>query len=74
AFGESATMPAIEQAVAADALAQTIDRPEARPAAQTADQMWLHPVTLGGMMLGISRPSMAWSWSGRPDRVEEMTP
>lgn len=74
AFGESATMPAIEQAVAADGLAQTVDRPEARPKDQTADQMWLHPVTLGGMMLGISRPSMAWSWSGRPDRVEEMIP
>ncbi len=74
AFGESAVMPTIEQAVAADDLAQTIDRPTARPVDQTADQMWLHPATLGGMMLGISRPTMAWSWSGRPDRVEEMTP
>lgn len=74
AFGESAAMPVIEQAVAAEDLAQTIDRPDARPKDQTPDQMWLHPVTLGGMMLGISRPSMAWSWSGRPDRVKEMTP
>ncbi len=50
----------------------TIDRPEGRPETQMADQMWLHPPALGGMMLGLSRPSRAWHWSGRPDRVIEL--
>ncbi len=70
AFGESARMAEIERMVDADGLGQTIDRPADRDAGLTPDQMWLHPPTLGGMMLGISRPSMAWTWSGRPDRVE----
>lgn len=48
----------------------TIDRPADRPSHLPADQIWLHPKALGGMMLGLSRPSMAWSWSGRPERVE----
>lgn len=71
AFGESASMAAIEQAVAEDQKGQTIDRPADRDASLSADQMWLHPPTLGGMMLGISRPTMAWTWSGKPERVKE---
>lgn len=71
AFGESAAMAATEQAVAADNKGQTIDRPAARDASLSADQMWLHPPTLGGTMLGISRPTMAWTWSGKPERVKE---
>ena len=31
--------------------------------------LFIHPAALGGMMLGISRTSLVWSWSGRPDRV-----
>ncbi len=50
----------------------TIDRPEGRPESEMADQMWLHPPALGGMMLGLSRPSRAWHWSGRPDRVIQL--
>ncbi len=37
------------------------------------DSMFLHPDALGGMMLGISRQTQAWSWSGRPDWVKEAT-
>lgn len=33
------------------------------------DTIFLHPRALGGLMLGISRVSVAWSWSGQPDRV-----
>jgi catechol 2,3-dioxygenase-like lactoylglutathione lyase family enzyme len=47
----------------------TIDRPEGRRADQAPDQVWIHPPTLGGVMLGVSRPSMAWMWSGHPERV-----
>ncbi|MEN8722105.1 MAG: hypothetical protein ABF335_04380 [Alphaproteobacteria bacterium] len=71
-FGESARMAEIEQLVSADNQGHTIDRPADRDPSLTPDQMWLHPPTLNGMMLGISRPSMAWTWSGRPDRVEAL--
>ena len=69
AFAESARMAHIErEAKRADA-GITVDRPEGRPTSRTADQLWLHPQSLGGMMLGVSRPSMAWRWSGHPERV-----
>lgn len=29
----------------------------------------LHPETLGGMALGLTRSTYAWSWSGRPEKV-----
>ena len=35
-----------------------------------ADTLFLHASTLGGIMLGISRPTQAWQWSGHPERVE----
>lgn len=34
------------------------------------DNLFLHPKALGGMMLGVSRDSVAWRWSGRPERVD----
>ena len=37
---------------------------------QTVDGLFLHPKALGGVMLGISRLTYAWTWSGSPDRVE----
>jgi len=67
AFAESARMSAIESAAGGKAI--TIDRPAGRRAELTSDQLWLHPPALGGMMLGVSRPTKAWQWSGRPDRV-----
>ncbi len=33
------------------------------------DNLYIHPKALGGSMIGVSRTSFAWSWSGRPDRV-----
>lgn len=70
AFAESAQMIKIENAAKAENAGITVDRPAARPPTRTADQLWLHPSALGGMMLGVSRPSMAWRWSGHPERVE----
>lgn len=69
-FAETRHLAEIEQRVAAAGLGQTVDRPDGRPADLPADQVWLHPATLGGVMLGLSRPTMAWSWSGSPERVE----
>ena len=34
------------------------------------DNLFLHPRALGGVMLGVSRTTFAWTWSGAPDRVE----
>lgn len=33
--------------------------------------VFLHPPALGGMMLGLSRRTQAWSWSGHPERVQD---
>lgn len=72
AFAESAAMTRIEAAARASGAGITVDRPAARDASRSADQLWLHPPALGGMMLGVSRPSMAWKWSGHPERVEAL--
>tara|TARA_R110000868_G_scaffold91048_3_gene252575 strand:- start:3 stop:869 length:867 start_codon:yes stop_codon:yes gene_type:complete len=70
AFAETPDLRAIEDRAMALGAGFTVDRPADRDAAKIADQIWLHPRALGGMMLGLSRPSMAWFWSGQPDRVE----
>ena len=41
-----------------------------RSEGEGADTLFLHPKALGGMMLGLSRPGYAWSWSGHPERVD----
>lgn len=69
-FAETSDINLIQERAAASGAGHTIDRPEARAAHLPSDQLWLHPKALGGMMLGLSRPSMAWSWSGHPERVE----
>jgi len=33
------------------------------------DGLFIHPKALGGTMLGVSRTTFAWSWSGSPDRI-----
>jgi hypothetical protein len=32
------------------------------------DGLFIHPRALGGVMLGVSRTSHAWTWSGYPER------
>ena len=32
------------------------------------DGLFIHPKALGGVMLGVSRTSHAWAWSGYPER------
>jgi len=43
--------------------------PRGGPIEQERDGCWVHPRSLHGMLLGISRETVAWDWSGRPDRV-----
>jgi len=33
------------------------------------DGLWIHPRSLHGMLLGVSRATFAWTWSGRPELV-----
>jgi hypothetical protein len=34
------------------------------------DGCWVHPKSLHGLLLGISRRTLAWEWSGRPELVQ----
>jgi len=36
------------------------------------DNLYLHPGALSGLLLGVSRRTFAWAWSGRPERVEPL--
>jgi hypothetical protein len=66
-FAEASDLKGVEEQIAPGGV--TIDRPEGRRDDQSPDQIWIHPPTLGGVMLGVSRPTMAWMWSGHPERV-----
>ena len=69
AFAESHALAAIEESARALNAGFTVVPPkEGRPGG--ADTVFLHASGLGGMMLGISRPTQAWQWSGHPERVE----
>lgn len=70
AFAESDALPLIEQRALARGDGHTLNPADAAGGAGTINSMFLHPPALGGMMLGISRRTQAWNWSGRPDLVE----
>ncbi|MEQ8268892.1 MAG: hypothetical protein RH982_16980 [Parvibaculum sp.] len=72
AFAETSAINLIGERAKEKGAGFTVDRPEGRSANLPHDQLWLHPSALGGMMLGLSRPSMAWFWSGKPERVEAL--
>ncbi|MFP6806178.1 MAG: hypothetical protein VB957_03175 [Pseudomonadales bacterium] len=72
AYAETSDLLEIEARVKARGEAVTVDRPEGRSDDKPADGLWLHPKSLGGMMLGLSRPTKAWQWSGHPERVEQI--
>ena len=70
AFAETSDIRLIEHRAQSMGAGHTVDRPADRSDDLPADQLWLHPRSLGGMMLGLSRPSMAWTWSGHPEWVK----
>ena len=37
--------------------------------ATEGDGLWVHPSALHGLLLGVSRSTLAWHWSGRPALV-----
>jgi hypothetical protein len=38
------------------------------------DSLFIHPPALGGVMIGVSRTTFAWLWSGHPERVQAAAP
>ena len=36
------------------------------------DGCWVHPKSLHGLLLGISRATLGWDWSGRPELVRPL--
>ncbi|GAA5233576.1 VOC family protein [Verticiella sediminum] len=36
------------------------------------DGLWIHPSALNGILLGVSRSSLAWGWSGKPEWVQPL--
>jgi len=71
AFAESHALAEIE-ARAAEQEAGTTAVPLVAERPGAPHTLFLHPPALGGMMLGLSRPTQAWQWSGHPERVEPM--
>lgn len=41
----------------------------AAPFGATTDTLFVHPTALAGLLLGVSRTSVGWGWSGHPERV-----
>ena len=37
--------------------------------AAVPDTLFIHPKALGGVMIGVSRTTVGWTWSGQPERV-----
>ncbi len=70
AFAESGELASIEERARELGAGFTPVVNEKRDA-PGADTLFLHPPALGGMMLGLSRRSYAWSWSGSPERVRD---
>jgi hypothetical protein len=75
AFAESSALDTIEERALERGAGFTADPPAASPDGASrsgaADTIFLHAPSLSGTMLGISRPTLAWQWSGHPERVEE---
>lgn len=60
-FAETGELPAITGSLAAQGAPHT---------AVGDHTTFIHPKALGGVMVGLSRRTYAWTWSGRPERVE----
>lgn len=67
-FAETGRLPEVEarciEAGAGHTRVPSRDQRDGPP-----DTVFVHPAALGGMMLGLSRRTVAWVWSGHPERV-----
>ena len=68
--GQSIYMAYVETDDVAE-IARRLERRGARWAGRANDPnlegLFIHPTALHGMLLGVSRTNLAWTWSGRPD-------
>lgn len=71
-YAESREIGNIQRAAKTDGAGLTLDPREKQQEGRDLEQIWLHPGALNGIMLGISRPTLAWRWSGHPKRVEAL--
>lgn len=69
-FAETGALADLEARAKADDLPHTRVPPRRAGNDRPPDTVFLHPAALGGMMLGLSRRTVAWVWSGHPDPVE----
>lgn len=70
AFAETGRLDEIERRVREAGVGHTAEPAPGQRDALGIHTLFLHPETLGGMMLGLSRLSYAWTWSGQPERVK----
>jgi hypothetical protein len=61
------------------AVASALDARGLRYAGRDTDDphpagIFIHPSTMHGVLIGVSRTNLAWSWSGRPDLAGEAAP
>lgn len=67
-YAESGEVKAIWERARERGAPFTADQPRSPGAGPNG--IFLHPKALGGVMLGVSRRTAAWQWSGHPERVE----
>ena len=63
-FAEADDLPALRDRLRAHAPQDWTGVPDG-----PLDSLFIHPKALGGMMMGVSRTTFGWTWSGRPERV-----
>ncbi len=74
AFAECGNLTALEERAKQLGAGYTaVPAAGSREEEESAHTLFLHPPSLGGMMLGLSRPGYAWTWSGHPERVTSAT-
>jgi hypothetical protein len=66
AYVEVHDWPGIHAALMASGARWT---PRGKDASTEKDGGWIHPRELGGLLLGVSRTTLAWEWSGRKELV-----
>ena len=69
AFAESGNLEAIAERARERRAGHTPVLASPKSGTGPLNTVFLHPSALGGMMLGLSAPTVAWQWSGHPERV-----
>ena len=65
-YGETHDFPALVARLNAAGVRWT---PRGASQAAECDGLWVHPGALHGVLLGFSRTTLVWEWSGRPELV-----